>query len=168
MPSSTAFAATYPFHPTVISVFERKWQELPRFQQTRGVLRMLALWVSKAYQEGYKGAHKDLLIGLGTAPLDDPMFRAALFEQLGEGRLEGAVTTDICGKTATDDIAVPRILDLQEGRVRVYLVNTPGRNGDSDLPVGDMRRSCQFQVKMGGGRIVFKRGADDIRVIRAI
>src|SRR5690242_16686064 len=26
------------------------------------------------------------------------MFRAALFEQLGEPRLEGAVTTDICGK----------------------------------------------------------------------
>ena len=33
-----AFAATYPFHPVVISVFERKWQALPRFQQTRGVL----------------------------------------------------------------------------------------------------------------------------------
>ena len=32
------FAATYPFHPAVISVFERKWQSLPRFQQTRGVL----------------------------------------------------------------------------------------------------------------------------------
>ncbi|MGB7734217.1 MAG: DUF499 domain-containing protein, partial [Thermoguttaceae bacterium] len=93
-----ALAATYPFHPTVLSVFERKWQALPRFQQTRGVLRMLALWVSKAYQEGYKGAHKDQLIGLGTAPLDDPMFRTALFEQLGESRLEGAVTTDICGK----------------------------------------------------------------------
>ena len=93
-----AFAATYPFHPTVLSVFERKWQALPRFQQTRGVLRMLALWVSRAYQEGYKGAHKDQLIGLGTAPLDDPMFRTALFEQLGESQLKGAVTTDICGK----------------------------------------------------------------------
>src|SRR5438876_631235 len=38
-----AFIATYPFHPAVISVFERKWQALPRFQQTRGVLRLLAL-----------------------------------------------------------------------------------------------------------------------------
>lgn len=92
------FAATYPFHPVVISVFERKWQALPRFQQTRGVLRLLALWVSLAYQEGFKGAHKDALIGLGTAPLDDAMFRAAVFEQLGESKLEGAVTTDICGK----------------------------------------------------------------------
>jgi hypothetical protein len=93
-----AFESTYPFHPLVLSVFERKWQALPRFQRTRGVLRLLALWVSKAYQEGFKGAHRDSLIGLGTAPLDDPMFRAAVFEQLGETRLEGAVTTDICGE----------------------------------------------------------------------
>lgn len=93
-----AFTATYPFHPTVLSVFERKWQALPRFQQTRGILRLLALWVATTYQEGFKGAHRDALIGLGTAPLDQPQFRAALFEQLGEHRLEAAVTTDICGR----------------------------------------------------------------------
>jgi hypothetical protein len=92
------FASTYPFHPMVFSVFERKWQSLPRFQRTRGVLRLLALWVSRAYQEGFKGAHKDPLIGLGTAPLDDALCRAAVFEQVGEPRLEIAVTTDICGK----------------------------------------------------------------------
>ena len=92
------FAATYPFHPMVLSVFERKWQTLPRFQQTRGILRLLALWVSKAYQEGFKGAQRDSLITLGTAPLDDPIFRAAVFEQLGETKLEAAITTDIVGK----------------------------------------------------------------------
>ena len=92
------FIATYPFHPTILSVFERKWQALPRFQRTRGVLRLLALWVSNAYQQGYQNTHRDSLITLGTAPLDDPQFRAAVFEQLGETRLEGAVTTDICGK----------------------------------------------------------------------
>ena len=93
-----AFAATYPFHPAAISVFERKWQELPRFQQTRGVLRMLALWVANAYQAGFKSGQRDPVIGLGTAPLDDSLFRSAVFEQLGETKLEGAVTTDICGK----------------------------------------------------------------------
>ena len=92
------FAASYPFHPTLLSVFERKWQQLPRFQQTRGILRLLALWVSDAYQAGFKGAHKDPLIVMGTAPLDDPLFRSAIFEQLGGAKLEGAVTTDICGK----------------------------------------------------------------------
>jgi hypothetical protein len=92
-----AMLNAYPFHPTVLSVFERKWQGLPRFQQTRGVLRLLALWVSKAYTDGFKGANKDPLISLGTAPLEDPLFRAAVFEQLGEQKLEGAVTTDVAG-----------------------------------------------------------------------
>lgn len=92
------FLAAYPFHPMVLSVFERKWQTLPRFQQTRGILRLLALWVSKAYQDGYKGANKDSLVAMGTAPLEDATFRAAVFEQLGETKLEGAVTADIAGK----------------------------------------------------------------------
>lgn len=92
------FLATYPFHPMAVSVFERKWQTLPRFQQTRGVLRLLALWVSQAYQDGYKGAQRDPLITLGTAPLENAFFRAAVFEQLGQTQLEGAVTTDIVGK----------------------------------------------------------------------
>ncbi len=96
--AQSTFEATYPFHPMVLSVFERKWQALPRFQRTRGVLRLLALWVSHAYQQGFKGARKDSLIGIGTAPIDDPQFRSALLEQVGESRLEGALTTDICGK----------------------------------------------------------------------
>lgn len=109
-----AFEATYPFHPLALSVFERKWQALPRFQRTRGVLRLLALWVAKAYQDGYKNIHRDALIGEGTAPLDDPTFRAAMFEQLGEPTLEVAVTTDICGKvdsfaTRLDEEAVDTI-----------------------------------------------------------
>lgn len=101
-----AFAATYPFHPSLISVFERKWRALPRFQQTRGILRLLALWVSTAYLTGYKGAHKDPLIGMGTAPLDDTLFRVAAFEQLGSGQLEAAVTTDICGKKDAHAVAL--------------------------------------------------------------
>jgi len=90
--------ACYPFHPSVLSVFERKWQGLPQFQQTRGVLRLLALWVSRAFQEDHRNALKDPLISLGTAPIEDPLFRAAVFDQLGESRLEAAVTTDIAGK----------------------------------------------------------------------
>ncbi len=89
--------AAYPFHPAVLSVFERKWQTLPQFQQTRGVLRLLALWVSKAYHGGYLG-NVDPLITLGSAPLEDSIFREAVFDQLGERRLEAAVTTDIAGK----------------------------------------------------------------------
>ena len=93
-----AFTKSYPFHPALLSVFERKWQSLPSFQRTRGVLRMLALWVADAYRKGYETSNKELLISLGTAPLENSFFRSAVFDQMGEQRLEVAVTTDICGK----------------------------------------------------------------------
>lgn len=96
--AQSLFEASYPFHPTVLSVFERKWQTLPNFQQTRGILQLLALWISHAYTAAYRKLHSDPLITLGTAPLEDPIFRTALLKQLGETRLEGAITTDICGK----------------------------------------------------------------------
>lgn len=101
-PSSArdVFEACYPFHPAVLSVFERKWQSLPRFQRTRGILRLLATWVAYASQKEHQrsGTKGDHLIGLGTAPIEDPLFRAAMFEQLGNDALEGPVTTDIAGK----------------------------------------------------------------------
>jgi hypothetical protein len=105
------FLASYPFHPALLSVFERKWQSLPRFQKTRGILRLLALWVSNAYFQGFKGAHKDELIGLGTAPIDNPYFRAAMFEQLGNNNLEGPVTTDIAGKKDAHALRLDREAD---------------------------------------------------------
>jgi hypothetical protein len=102
------FLACYPFHPTLLSVFERKWQSLPRFQRTRGVLRLLALWVADRYREDHRRTFKDALIGEGTAPLDDPMFRAALFEQLGSDQLEVPVTTDIAGKPDAHAVRLDR------------------------------------------------------------
>ena len=92
------FQTCYPFHPSVISVFERKWQSLPRFQRTRGILRLLALWVSWAYREEHQKASSEPLITLGSAPFDDQTFRDAVFEQLGTDQLSVPVTTDIAGK----------------------------------------------------------------------
>lgn len=113
------FEACYPFHPSVLSVFERKWQSVPKFQQTRGVLRMLAIWISHAYTAAYRKAHPDPLLSLGTAPFSDPIFRGAVFDQLGSRALEAAVTTDVAGlkeshavmldEEATDTVRLERL-----------------------------------------------------------
>ena len=88
------FKNHYPFHPATIAVFQSKWQTIPHFQRTRGVLKMLAIWISIVYRDAYRKVHKDALISLGSAPLEDVQFRATVFEQLGNRNLEGAVTTD--------------------------------------------------------------------------
>lgn len=91
------FEDCYPFHPATISVFQRKWQTLTQFQQTRGTLAMLAQWISKATEKGFREARKEPLITLGSAPLQIPEFRSVVLGQLGESRLVPAIDTDIAG-----------------------------------------------------------------------
>lgn len=102
------FLACYPFHPSLISVFQRKWQSLPRFQRTRGILRLLALWVARAYQQEHQKNSREPLITLGSAPLADQTFRDALFEQLGSDQLSIPVTTDIVGKKDAHAVRLDR------------------------------------------------------------
>jgi len=115
-----AFQNAYPFHPSVLSVFERKWRGLPKFQQTRGILRLLALWVSRAYKEGFEVAHGDALIALGTAPLDESTFRTACFEQLGERNLETAVTTDIAGAAGSHAVRLDQEATEEIKKARLH------------------------------------------------
>jgi len=91
------FEACYPFHPATLSVFQRKWQTLPQYQQTRGTLAMLAQWISWAFREAHIQARREPLITLGSAPLGDPGFRSVVLGQLGESRLNTAIDTDIAG-----------------------------------------------------------------------
>lgn len=92
------FESCYPFHPATLSVFQRKWQSLPQYQQTRGTLAMLAQWISLAAQDAFKKARTEPLITLGSAPLGEPGFHGVVLGQLGESRLVAAIDTDIAGQ----------------------------------------------------------------------
>lgn len=94
------FDACYPFHPATLSVFQRKWQALSQYQQTRGTLAMLAQWIAIASQESFRKARTEPLITLGSAPLFDPGFRSVILGQLGESRLVAAIDADIAGEQA--------------------------------------------------------------------
>jgi len=94
------FEACYPFHPATLSVFQRKWQALSQYQQTRGTLAMLAQWIAIASQESFRKARTEPLITLGSAPLFDPGFRSVILGQLGESRLVAAIDADIAGEQA--------------------------------------------------------------------
>ena len=94
------FEACYPFHPATLSVFQRKWQALPQYQQTRGTLAMLAQWVSIAAQDAFVKARTEPLITLGSAPLAELGFRSVVLGQLGESRLVAAIDTDLVGDHA--------------------------------------------------------------------
>ena len=142
------FQNSYPFHPTVISVFERKWQTLPRFQRTRGVLRLLALWVARIHREQHRAGASEPLITLGSSPLDDQIFRDAVFGQLGDDKLITPVTTDIAGKSDShakrlDNEATPAIkkasLHQQVAKVVFFESNGGQSQSRSEATVPELR-----------------------------
>ena len=92
------FEACYPFHPATLSVFQRKWQALPQYQQTRGTLAMFAQWISWVYRRHFEGARKEPLVAIGSAPLYVSEFQAVVIGQLGEARLVAAIDADIVGQ----------------------------------------------------------------------
>ena len=91
------FEACYPFHPATLSVFQRKWQPLGQYQQTRGTLAMFAQWISWVFRTDHEQARREPVLTLGSAPLEAPQFQAIILGQLGEPKLEAAIGADISG-----------------------------------------------------------------------
>mgnify|MGYP007070580700 CR=1 FL=1 len=83
---------------------------------------MLALWVANNFQEEHRrsGGDGEHLITLGSAPIDNSTFRAAMFEQLGSNDLEGPVTTDIAGKSNAWAIRLDREAPETIKRLRLH------------------------------------------------
>ncbi|HEV3383164.1 MAG TPA: DUF499 domain-containing protein, partial [Gemmata sp.] len=144
------FNAAYPFHPSVLSVFERKWQSLSRFQRTRGVLRLLALWVSHNHQDEHRKATREPLITLGLAPLDNPTFRSALFEQLGSDSLEIPVTTDIIGKSDAHAIRLDKEAEepVKKGQLHRKVATTIFFESNGGMSQGKAEASVP-EIRMG-------------------
>jgi hypothetical protein len=139
----TRFEACYPFHPATLSVFQRKWQSLHQYQQTRGTLAMLAQWVSIAFRESHIKRRVEPLVTLGTAPLDVPAFRAVVLGQLGESRLLSAIETDIAGShshTAALDVDSTGPLRGIHGRVATaILFESSGGQADKSAHLPELR-----------------------------
>ena len=137
------FEACYPFHPATLSVFQRKWQTLPQYQQTRGTLAMLAQWVSWAYREAHEEARAEAFIGLGSAPLHHAPFRATVLAQLGEPRLIHAIETDISGPNskarALDADAKGTLVDLHRRIGTAILFESSGGMVDKVAHIPEIR-----------------------------
>ena len=58
----------YPIHPEVFDRLYQDWSSIPRFQRTRGVLRMMANWISRLYLDNDNSP----LVMPGDLRLSDP------------------------------------------------------------------------------------------------
>jgi Protein of unknown function (DUF499) len=138
------FEQCYPFHPSTLTVFQRKWRSLSQFQQTRGTLAMFAQWVSIAFSKEHKEARREALITLGSAPLHVREFRSVVLGQLGEVRLDPALDSDVAGaqnKAATLDADVTKgpLKDLHRRVGTTILFESSGGQSDQIAHVPELR-----------------------------
>lgn len=93
--------ASYPIHPEIFERLYQDWSGLPKFQRTRGVLRLMARLVHSLWRHD----NRDLLILPGSIPLDDTQVRNELVKYLPNG-WEPILDKDIDGPNAA-----PRAID---------------------------------------------------------
>jgi len=99
---------SYPFHPAIRDLYAR-FRENPGFQQTRGLIRLMRVIVSRLYDASSGTAHKKYLINAHDISLND---RETLSEitQINP-TLENAISHDI----ASNGQAVAEIMDAHLG-----------------------------------------------------
>jgi hypothetical protein len=127
------FETCYPFHPSTLTVFQRKWQALAQFQQTRTTLAMLGMWISCAYREGYGRARREPLLTLGSAPLGDREFLSAVLRQMGEQRLQAAIQADISAPTGQPPSHAETLDEENRSGTGVSPVRPLGRDAQATL-----------------------------------
>lgn len=106
--------ASYPIHPEIFGRLYEDWSTLPKFQRTRGVLRLMARLVHSLW----RGDNRDLLILPGSIPLDDVNVRNELVKYLPAG-WDPIVDKDIDGPNAQPrqiDDSTPALGSMQACR----------------------------------------------------
>lgn len=129
--------ASYPIHPEVFERLYEDWSTLPKFQRTRGVLRLVARLVHSLWRSD----SRDLLILPGSIPLDDTNVRNELVKYLPTG-WDAIVDKDIDGTHAEPrriDDDTPALGSMQACRRAartVFLGSAPSVAGQKVRGIG--------------------------------
>ena len=133
--------ACYPIHPEIFDRLYSDWSSIPQFQRTRGVLRMLANWISRLYLNEDPAP----LILPGSLPLSDPALRSEFTNLLG-GQWAAVLTeADSDGSRADNiDKTVQRFRDIGGAARRIARSVFLG-----SAPSGALRGIDDRQIHLG-------------------
>jgi predicted AAA+ superfamily ATPase len=118
--------AAYPIHPEVFDRLYRDWGSLPKFQRTRGVLRLMAAVIHCLWERG----DRNPLIMPATLPIEDPRVRDELTRYLSDS-WKPIIESDVDGPNSLPlriDGEVPNLGKLSATRRvarTIYLGSAP-------------------------------------------
>lgn len=86
-------ANTYPFHPELVRVLDKRLGDIPQFQRARGALKLLAEVVAGIYRDGDDTA----IINVGDIDYSDAPVLNHLTDGLGRGEFSSVAVGDFAG-----------------------------------------------------------------------
>jgi predicted AAA+ superfamily ATPase len=134
---------SYPIHPELFDRLFGEWSTLDKFQRTRGVLRLMAIAISKLWQRG----DASLLIMPGTLPIDDSTFASELSRYLEPG-WEPVIKSDVDGENAlpiridADNTHFGRISATRRAARTVYMGSAARPDGSRGLDIKSVVLGC--------------------------
>ena len=89
-------AKSYPFHPELVRVLDKRLGDIPQFQRARGALKLLAEVVAGIYRDGDDTA----IINVGDIDYSDPPVLNHLTDGLGRGEFSSVAKGDFASSTS--------------------------------------------------------------------
>jgi hypothetical protein len=103
---ATEVTRTYPFHPALIRVLDKRLSTIPNFQRTRGALRLLARAVRRLWDERPEGVQ---LIHLHHIDLRDRVIAEELSSRLERPQYEPVIRADIASQPGGEPSHAERV-----------------------------------------------------------
>jgi len=103
---ATEVGRTYPFHPALIRVLDKRLSTIPNFQRTRGALRLLARVVRRMWEEQPAGAG---LIHLHHIDLAERVVAEELSSRLERPAYEPVIRADIASQGGAEPSHAERV-----------------------------------------------------------
>lgn len=129
--------ASYPIHPEIFERLYEDWSTLPKFQRTRGVLRLMARMVHTLWRDN----DRDFMVMPGSIPLYDNAVRNELIKYLPSG-WDPILDKDIDGdhseprKIDADTPALGAIQACRRAARTIFLGSAPSTSGENVRGIG--------------------------------
>jgi hypothetical protein len=86
-------AVTYPFHPELVRLLDKRIGTIPKFQRTRGALRLLSRVVAAVWN----GGDGPVVLNVADLPLGTPGVRHELTDRIDRHKFAEVITADVAG-----------------------------------------------------------------------
>ncbi|KWW98639.1 hypothetical protein LI90_266 [Carbonactinospora thermoautotrophica] len=103
---ATEITQTYPFHPALIRVLDKRLSTIPNFQRTRGALRLLARVIRRLWNERPDGVG---LIHLHHVDLADKVISEELSSRLERPQFEPVIRADVASQPGSEPSHAERV-----------------------------------------------------------